>query len=280
MNPSETLAAIPEARAYLRAAAPDLRPTVGVILGSGVGAACPELQLRREIACADVSGFPRPTVEGHAGRLILGRVPASGIDIIVLQGRSHYYEGHSFAAATFPVRVLAALGVRTLIVTSAVGSMRKSLRPGDIAVVSDHINLMGHNPLRAMHLPPFGRMFPDMTGAYAPALRREALARCRRLRIPAREGVYLAVGGPSYETPAEIRAFQRLGADVVGMSMVPETIVARQLGLEVLGLAWIANPAAGLGARTPLAHAEVLALGARVSERLRRLLTALLARLE
>lgn len=252
-------------------------PEVVVILGSGMGSAVPPMKEAVEIPYVDVPGFPRPTVEGHSGRLIFGRL-ASGAGAAVLQGRFHYYEGHAMAEAALPVRALAALGAKTLVATAAVGSMTPALKPGHLCVVRDHINFMGTNPLRGLHTPEFGAMFPDMGDAYDPALRRLALARCRRLRIPAREGVYAAAPGPSYETAAEIRALRRLGGDVVGMSVVPEAVTARQLGLRVLAFGWISNMAAGMS-RGRLDHADVLALGERVAGRMRDLLASLLPEL-
>lgn len=266
--------AVRRAAGYVRSRCPSFDPEIGLILGSGLSGAVPALSRSRVIPYSDIPSFPRLTVSGHAGRLILGRAGSTGT--AVLQGRFHYYEGHSMESIALPLRVLALLGMKTLCITSAAGSMRPSLRPGHIVVLKDHINLMGHNPLRAFHEEEFGDMFPDLMDAYDPALRRSALSACRRRRIPAVEGVYLAVGGPSYETPAEIRAFRRLGGDVVGMSVIPEVIVARQMGVRVLALSWVANMAAGLKGST-LSHPDVLAMGERVSGRLRAVLGDLLA---
>jgi len=176
----------------------------------------------------------------------------------------------------FPLHVLKGLGVKTLVLTSAVGSMNPRLKPGSIVALRDHINLMGANPLRGLLGPSFGEMFPDLTSAYDPELRRSAVRAARRLRIPTGEGVYLACSGPSYETPAEIAAFRRLGADIVGMSVVPEAIVARQLGMRVLGLSWVANMAAGVSRGETLNHQDVLELGRRIAGRIRALIEALL----
>jgi purine-nucleoside phosphorylase len=261
---------------YLRTHASGFRPDVAVILGSGLKGAVPELQKTRVIDYSSIPGFPRTTVKGHAGRLVMGRI--RGLSVAVLQGRFHYYEGHPMESIVLPLRVLEYLGLKTVIITAAVGSLHQGLKPGHVAVLRDHMNFMGRNPLRGFHEEEFGEMFPDMADAYTPALRRLALAECRRLRIPAREGVYVAVGGPSYETPAEIRAFRMLGADVVGMSTVPEVIAARQMGLQILGLSWISNLAAGIS-HQGLSHADVIALGERVAERLRRLLTAVLVKM-
>lgn len=251
-------------------------PAVGIILGSGLSDALPELEDAAVLPYGGIPGFPRTTVAGHAGRLVLGR--RGGVGVAAMQGRFHYYEGHAMQDIAFPIRVLGELGVRTLIVTSAVGSMRASLKPGHIAVLKDHINLMGVNPLRGPHEERFGAMFPDLLDAYDPALRKLALKTARSLKITAREGVYVAVSGPSYETPAEIRAFRRLGGDVVGMSTVPEVIAARQLGVKVLCLSWVANLASGL-AKEPLSHPDVLSFGRSSAGRIRRLLENLLERL-
>lgn len=263
------------AAAMLRAKAP--APRVAIVLGSGLGASIPDLTDRVEVAYTDIPGFPKPTVKGHSGKLLLGNFKRkSGVlPVAVMQGRYHFYEGHPMGEITRPVRVLAALGVETLILTSAVGSMRGNLKPGSVCVLSDHINYLGHNPLRGYHTPEFGGMFPDMGGAYPEDLRKKALAACKRLKINAREGVYVAAPGPSYETPAEIRAFQLLGGDVVGMSVVPEVIVARQCGMKVLGLSWVSNMAAGILKET-LTHHDVLALGQRMAGKLKNLATELL----
>jgi purine-nucleoside phosphorylase len=268
--------AIRRASNYLRSRAPGFRPTIAVVLGSGLSKAVPDLSAIRTIPYSDIPGFPRTTVAGHAGKLLLGRCGAA--QVAVMQGRFHYYEGHSMESIALPLRVLEYLGLKTLVITSAVGSMRDTIRPGDLCLISDHINLMGRNPLRGFHEEEFGEMFPDLTGAYDPALRKVALAACRKRKIPAHEGVYLAVGGPSYETPAEIRAFRLLGGDVVGMSVVPEVIASRQMGVKVLAITWISNRAAGLS-RATLSHPEVLALGESVSARLRGLLSDLLRKI-
>lgn len=271
----ETLDSVRRAADLLRAKAP--APKVALVLGSGLGASIPDLTGRVEVAYTDIPGFPEPTVKGHSGKLLLGtfKRKKGDLPVAVMQGRYHFYEGHSMGAITRPVRVLAALGVETLILTSAVGSIRRSLKPGSVCVLKDHINYLGHNPLRGYHTAEFGDMFPDMGGAYPADLRKLALAACRRHKIAAREGVYVAAPGPSYETPAEIRAFAKLGGDVVGMSVVPEVIVARQCGVRVLGLSWVSNMAAGILQET-LTHHDVLALGQRMAGKLKDLAADLL----
>ena len=263
------VALIGRASAYIRSRAPSINPRIGVILGSGLSKAVPLLSAQVIIPYRRIPGFPRTTVAGHEGKLILGKF--GKIDVAVMQGRFHYYEGHAMESIAFPVRVLERLGLKNIIITAAVGSMRAKIKPGHFTVVSDHINLMGRNPLRAFHEEAFGEMFPDLSRAYDPNLRRLAVSLCRKRKIPVHEGVYVAVGGPSYETPAEIRAFRVLGGDVVGMSVVPEAIVASQMKLSAVALAWTANMASGMKGAT-LSHPEVLALGAQVSSKLRLIL--------
>ncbi len=264
------------AAAHIKKRVPAFRPDAGFVLGSGLAKSVPPLQKAVTIPYNEIPGFPRTTVPGHEGKLILGR--AAGKSVAVMQGRFHYYEGHSMESIALPVRVLEYMGLKTLIVTAAVGSMREKIKPGHFTVVTDHVNLMGRNPLRAFHEEEFGTMFPDMTEAYDPRLRRLMLQVCRRRKVPTHEGVYTAVGGPYYETPAEIRAFRTLGGDVVGMSVVPEVIPARQMGLTVAALVWTSNMAAGLPGSVQN-HGDVLALGARVSDNLRAVLSDLIAAL-
>ena len=247
---------------YIRARAPGVRPKIGVILGSGLSKAVPPLAAMETIPYSQIPGYPRTTVAGHEGKLLLGQY--NKVPVAIMQGRFHYYEGHSMESIALPIRVLEYLGLKTLIITSAVGSMRSQIQPGHFTAITDHINLMGRNPLRGFHEEEFGTMFPDLTNAYDPALRKSATAICRKRRVPVHEGVYVAVGGPSYETPAEIRAFRAMGGDVVGMSVVPEVIVARQMGLRTLVLTWTANMASGMKGAL-LSHPDVLAFGDKVA---------------
>lgn len=274
------LSTIRRAASYVRSRARSRKPKVAVVLGSGLSSAVPELRDTTVIDYRKIPGLPPPSVKGHSGTLSLGRFARKrgSLEVAILGGRFHYYEGHPMSAITLPVRVMRELGVETLILTSAVGSMNPALKPGHICVLKDHINFMGANSLRGLHTAEYGEMFPDLCTAYPAPLRKIALAECRRLRIPAREGVYTAAPGPSYETPAEIRAYRRLGGDVVGMSVVPEVIVARQAGLNILGLSWISNMAAGT-TKEALSHHDVLALGKRMTSRLRGLLEALFTKL-
>jgi purine-nucleoside phosphorylase len=240
-----------------------LRPTLAIVLGSGFGHAVTRMQAEVEVSSVKLPGFPRPGVGGHSGKVLFGYF--GDAPVCVLSGRAHFYEGHSMEAVTFPIRVLAEFGVRDVLLTNAAGGINRRFRPGDLMRLADHINLMGTNPLRGL-LPPGRERFIDMTRAYDPRLGRLLETAARKIKVRLRTGVYLAVAGPSYETPAEIRAFARLGADAVGMSTVPETIVARQCGLGVAGLSCITNFAAGRG-NALLSHADVLAAGERVKAR-------------
>src|SRR5581483_12231031 len=231
-----------------------LRPTLAIVLGSGFHEVPKALRVAKKISYAKIPGFPKPTVSGHAGELYFGRL--NDTPVIVLSGRAHFYEGHPMERVTFAVRTLAAYGIKDLLLTNAAGGINKKFRPGDFMALTDHINLMGVNPLRGGHEPGLPR-FVDLTGAYDRRLR-DLLFRAAALsKMKLRRGVYLAVSGPSYETPAEIRAFARWGADAVGTSTVPEAIVARQRGLRVAAISCITNLAAGIG-KNPLSHAEVL----------------------
>jgi inosine/guanosine/xanthosine phosphorylase family protein len=240
-----------------------LRPVLGLILGSGFGGVMERVKVEREISMAKVPGFVPPAVGGHAGRVVLGWL--GGLPVCVLSGRAHYYEGHSLEEITRPVRALAALGLQNLLVTNAAGGIGRPWRPGQLMLIRDHINLMGANPLRGP-APAGLERFIDLTRAYDERLSDLLRQAARRCRIRLREGVYLAVSGPSYETPSEIRAFRVLGADAVGMSTVPEVIVARQHGLAVAGISCITNLAAGMG-NPLLSHADVLAAGAEAGKR-------------
>jgi purine-nucleoside phosphorylase len=247
------------AAARLKQASP-LRPTLALVLGSGFHHLLTELQVAGRLAGARIPGFPRPAVSGHAGEIVFGHL--AGTPVLVLSGRAHFYEGHDMDRVTFPIRALAAFGIRAVLLTNAAGGIHPKFRPGDFMVLTDHINFMGVNPLRGPEAPGRSR-FVDLSATYDPGLRALLAAAARRARVRLRAGVYLAVSGPSYETPAEIRAFADLGADAVGMSTVPEAVVARQCGLRVAALSCITNPAAGLGS-TAISHAEVLETAERV----------------
>ena len=227
---------------------------LGVILGSGLGEFGHRIEKPIIIPYEDIPGFRPCGVEGHAGQLIAGQV--EGKMLLCQQGRYHFYEGHPMSDVVFPVRVMAELGIKNILITNASGGINSAFRAGDIMLIQDHINMMGTNPLIGRNLDRFGPRFPDMSYAYSPELRKKLTEAGEDLGIHLQEGVYLAVSGPSYETPAEIRMFRTLGADVVGMSTVPETIAANHCGMQVLGLSCVSNPAAGLSTQK-LTHEEV-----------------------
>ena len=237
-----------------------LRPALAIVLGSGFHHVLSKLEVEAEASYATLPGFPPVGVSGHAGQLLIGRL--GGTPVMVLSGRSHFYEGHSMEVVTFAVRTLAVYGIQDLLLTNAAGGLNRAFRPGDFMVLTDHINLMGTNPLRGAPVPGLPR-FVDLTCTYDKGLRGLLQGAGRRCGMKLKAGVYLAVSGPSYETPAEIRAFARLGADAVGMSTVPEAIVARQCGLKVAAVSCITNLAAGRSRRN-LSHAEVLETAERV----------------
>jgi purine-nucleoside phosphorylase len=252
-------------------------PAVGLVLGSGLGAFAGGLGDRRAIRYGDIPNFPSPSgVVGHAGELVLGQVGRT--PVVVLSGRVHFYEGRPMADVVFPARLLVRLGVKAVLLTNAAGGIRRSLRPGDLMLLSDHINFFGTNPLIGSNEEVLGQRFPDMSAVYDRPLRRIAKETARGLKVPLKEGVYLGVHGPSYETPAEIRAFARLGADAVGMSTVPEAIALRHAGIRVMGISTITNMAAGIFPK-PLIHEEVLEVTQKVGKRFVALLTALVPRI-
>lgn len=239
-------------------------PQIALILGSGLGSLAEEI---KDAECFDYSSihhFPVSTVEGHAGKLILGTL--EGKKVVAMQGRFHYYEGYSMDEVTFCVRVMKLLGVEKLIVTNAAGAVNKSYNPGDIMLIKDHINLIGNNPLIGKNLDDFGPRFPDMSNAYDKDLRNKVKEIAKSLKMDLQEGVYAAMSGPTYETPAEIRMLNVLGADAVGMSTVPEVIVAVHSGIKVLGISCITNMAAGI-LEKPLNHQEVMETSSRVKEK-------------
>jgi purine-nucleoside phosphorylase len=236
-------------------------PRVGLILGSGLGVLADEIIQPVKIPYKDIPDFPVSTVEGHAGQLVFGTL--NDIPVVAMQGRFHYYEGYSFDKVTFPVRVMRELGVETLIVTNAAGGVNKSFSPGDLMIISDHINNMGSNPLIGPNDSRLGARFPDMSEAYTKELRNIAKDIAAHLNIKIQEGVYVGNTGPSYETPAEIKCLRILGGDAVGMSTVPEVIVARHSGMKVLGISCISNMAAGI-LDQPLTHDEVIETTERV----------------
>ena len=264
-----------------------LRPSVAVVLGSGLGGFAGELIGREEIRYADIPQWPVSTAVGHAGKLVFGLLPGRTLDehglapleVAVMCGRAHLYEGYTPAQVSFGVRVLGQLGVRAIVFTNAAGGINTTLERGGLLMITDHINLTGSNPLAGPNDDSLGPRFPDMSEAYSRAYRETATQVARELGIKLNEGVYAAVPGPSYETPAEIRYLRTIGADVVGMSTVPEVIAANHMGIRCMGISCVTNMAAGILPRK-ISHEEVLETGAAVRDTLAKFLKALLPRLE
>ncbi|MGH9773729.1 MAG: purine-nucleoside phosphorylase [Candidatus Acidiferrales bacterium] len=253
-----------------------LRPRIALVLGSGLGRFADEFSEARRIPYEKIPHFPRSTAIGHAGQLVIGKV--AGAAVAAMQGRVHYYEGYSAKEVTFPMRVFGRMGVRAAILTNAAGGINTSFKQGALVVLRDHINLQGVNPLLGPNDERFGPRFPDMTRVYAKEYREIALAEARRLGVEVFEGVYAALSGPSYETPAEIRYLRTIGADLAGMSTVPEVIIAAHMGIRVLGISCVTNMAAGV-LDQPIHHAEVLETGERVRGQFAALLRAVVARM-
>ena len=271
-----------EAAAFLRTRLGALAPRVGIVLGSGLGAAAEAVTDARIVPYGEIPHFPQSTVEGHSGRIVAGIL--GGAPVVIMQGRVHSYEGYTPLEVTFPMRVLGGLGLRAVVLTNAAGGIAEGYRVGQLVALADHINMMGWNPLIGPNEPRFafrpgaGLRFFDMTEAYSKELRAMAREAAAEEGFALEEGVYLATPGPSFETPAEIRAFRALGATLVGMSTVPETIVARHMGIEVLGISCVTNLAAGLGAKK-LSHEEVNETGRQVEHTLAGLLKRLMPRI-
>ena len=250
---------------------------VAIVLGTGLGAFASELIDATEIPYEEIPGFAQATVEGHLGRLVIGRT--GNLIIAAMQGRFHYYEGYSLHEVTFPIRVLKLLGVKTLVLTNAAGSLNVDFQPGTLMVITDHLNLMGDNPLRGSNDERFGPRFPDLSGIYAPNLQSIIIDEAKSMGMNLRRGVYAALTGPSFETPAEIHMVRALGADAVGMSTVPEAIVARHMGMEVLGISCVTNLAAGVTDH-PIDHTQVMRIGESVRSSFTELIRRLVGRLE
>jgi purine-nucleoside phosphorylase len=285
-----------EAAAFLKARLGARAPLVGIVLGSGLGAVADAVADPVIVPYVEIPHFPQSTVEGHSGRIVAGLLGSA--QVIVMQGRVHFYEGYTPLQVTFPMRVLGAMGIRAVVLTNAAGGIqtgppadrsssagwKSSYHVGQLVVLADHINQMGWNPLNGPNEPRFGfragagLRFFDMTEAYSKGLRALAQQAAQEEGFTLEEGIYLATPGPSFETPAEIRAFRAIGATLVGMSTVPETLVARHMGIEVLGISCVTNLAAGLGA-TPLSHEEVNEAGRMVENQLARLLMRLAPRI-
>lgn len=251
-------------------------PRIAIVLGSGLGGFADDFEDAVRIPYEEIPGFPRSTAEGHVGRLVAGNV--DGVPLIAMQGRVHFYEGYSLEEVTFPVRTFKLLGIKTLVLTNASGGINVQLTQGALMVLSDHLNLMGDNPLRGPNDDRFGPRFPDMSTVYSPDLQALVVEEAKAIGVEVRRGIYGALSGPSYETPAEIHLLRTLGADAVGMSTVPEAIVARHMDLEVLGISCITNMAAGIGDE-PINHAEVMATGDRVRGTFAQLLRRVVGRI-
>ncbi|MEJ2571753.1 MAG: purine-nucleoside phosphorylase [Anaerolineales bacterium] len=273
-----TTADIDNTVAFIRART-SVQPEIGMILGSGLGAIADAVAADEKIATGDIPGWPVSTVHGHAGRVVVGDLEDH--PVFVLQGRAHFYEGHPISQIGLPIRVMYRLGVRILIVTNAAGAVNPDFEPGDLMLISDHINLLGmtgNNPLRGPNLDEFGPRFPDMGKAYDPALGMLAKEVALEEDVPLRKGVYVCVSGPSYETTAELRFLRIIGVDAVGMSTAPEVTVARHCGMQVLGISGISNKA-NLDGETETTHEEVLEAGKIITPRLKTLICGVLRRI-
>jgi len=253
-----------------------LRPKIGLVLGSGLGAFADSLTEAKAVPYVDIPAFPQSTAIGHAGRMVIGK--AAEVPVAAMQGRVHLYEGYSAQQVAFPIRVFARMGIKAVILTNAAGGINLGYSQGALVLIRDHINLQGTSPLVGPNDDRFGVRFPDMTRAYSRTYREIAREEAAKLRIQLHEGVYGALLGPSYETPAEIEHLRRIGADLVGMSTVAEVIAARHMGLEVLAISCVTNMAAGI-LDQPLSHAEVMETGERVKSTFEALLRAILPRI-
>lgn len=250
---------------------------IAVVLGSGLGGFAEEFDEAVRIPYADIPGFAASTVAGHAGSLVIGKV--GRVPVVAMQGRVHFYEGYSLEEVTFPIRTFKLLGIDTLLLTNAAGGINVQLSEGTLMIISDHLNLMGINPLRGPNDERFGPRFPDMTEVYSRELQETVVEEASVLGIEVRRGIYAALSGPSYETPAEIHMLRSFGADAIGMSTVPEAIVARHMGMNVLGISCITNMAAGISDR-PINHEEVMEIGNRVRATFTQLLRGIIGRLK
>src|SRR6266550_4340821 len=252
------------------------QPLIAVVLGSGLGGFAEEFEGSVRISYQQIPGLVTSTAQGHAGSLVIGKV--EGVPVLAMQGRVHYYEGYSLEEVTFPIRTFKLLGIKTIILTNAAGGINVQLSQGALMVISDHMNLMGSNPLRGTNDERFGPRFPDMSAVYSPALQEIVIEEARAMEVEVRRGIYAALAGPNYETPAEIHMLRNFGADAVGMSTVPEAIVARHMDMEVLGISCITNMAAGIGDE-PINHDEVMETGNRVRSTFTQLLRRVIGRL-
>jgi len=265
-----------EAARYINAKAQGRAPRVAIVLGSGLGGVADAISDPVEIPYEEVPHFPTSTVPGHAGKLVIGS--CGGTEVVAMKGRFHFYEGYPMDEVTLPIRTFALMGIRSLVLTNAAGGAAPGLSAGDLLLITDHINMMGHNPLLGPNDDRFGPRFPDMTTVYTPAYREAAREVASGMGLELAEGVYLALSGPTYETPAEVRMLRGLGADALGMSTVPEAIVARHCGMKIVAFSCITNVAAGL-VEQEINHDEVMEVGKRAGEQLSQLIIGLLPRL-
>ncbi len=254
----------------------DIKPKVGVVLGSGLGAFVDQIEDKVTIAYADIPNFKPTTVEGHEGRLILGKI--GNVEVAVMQGRYHAYEGHDMDQVVFPVRLLARLGIDSIILTNASGGVNESYNAGDLVLITDHINLSGMNPLVGPNISELGPRFPDMTNAYDPKLQKLILAKAKENSVELKQGIYAGVLGPTYETPSEVRMIRILGGDLVGMSTVPESIAANHLGLTVAGISCVTNMAAGIE-NVKLKHEDIKIQALKVMEKFSALIVSVVKEL-
>ncbi|MBN1622084.1 MAG: purine-nucleoside phosphorylase [Endomicrobiales bacterium] len=249
------------------------QPKIGIILGSGLGKAIEGIDILKAFSYKDIPHFPTTRVTGHAGRMVFAGINKK--PVLIMQGRPHFYEGYSSQQIIYPVRLMKLLGINHLIITAACGAVNRKYRKGDLVVLKDHLNFMGKNPLRGTHFNLFGERFPDMSRVYDKKLRSLALSVSKKLNIRMHQGVYMAVSGPSYETPSEISAFRKLGADLVGMSVVPETIAASQMNMKILGICNVANETG----RHNITHNEVIKAGKLVEIKLGKLIKTIIKRI-
>lgn len=272
--PTEIEEKLNESAAFIRSRT-SVKPSIALILGSGLGSFADTLTASTSISTADIPNYPKSTVEGHEGRWVFGDM--EGREVLVMAGRVHYYEGYSMPQVAFPVRLMGHMGIRSLIVTNAAGAVNRAFSPGDLMFITSHINFLFDNPLRGPNYEDHGPRFPDMASDYDAEYIRDAEAAAVRLGIRTQRGVYCANPGPTYETRAEVRMFQRLGADAVGMSTVPEVIVAKHQGMRVLGISCITNLGTGISSN-PLSHEEVTITANRVKNSFHRLLVEVIRR--
>jgi len=265
-----------EAARHILAKAQGHTPRAAVVLGSGLGGVADAIKDPIDIPYEEIPHFVTSTVQGHAGKLIIGS--CDGVDVVLMKGRFHYYEGYSMEEVTLPVRVFSVMGIQTLVLTNAAGGTASHLKPGSLMAITDHINMMGENPLRGANDQRFGPRFPDLTAVYTPGYVEVAHEVAREIGVVLSEGVYMALRGPSYETPAEIRMMRKLGADAVGMSTVPEAIVARHCGMKVLAISCITNVAAGL-TKSEINHEEVMEVGENAGRKLAELIVRVIPRI-